>query len=380
MHVLMLPSWYHTEDKPWRGMFFRDHALSLIRAGIRTGLAFVERKSFRSLTLGAIRRQHFQFAGSDEDGIPTLRMKGWSTLAQTTAGGLLWARLTERLVDEYVQRFGVPDVIHGHGAMWAGYAAMRCAGSLGVPYAVTEHASSVVRHTISSRSRRLLRDVYQRADAVVAVSDFARRGVDAVAEAPVARVVPNTVDTVYFRQPAAHRPSSPYVFLFVGDLVKSKRIDLLIEAFRAHRIRRQDSRLVIVGTGKEASRLQQDARGLPIEFTGPLSREGVRQQMWNANVLVLPSAYETFGVVLIEAMSTGLPVIATRCGGPDEIVTSRSGILVENDSISALAEAMCDIRTRQLDPRASASRFRYESIASRMIEIYASVAPRARVA
>jgi len=45
MHVLMLPSWYQTEDKPWRGMFFRDQALSLIRSGIRSGIAFVERKS-----------------------------------------------------------------------------------------------------------------------------------------------------------------------------------------------------------------------------------------------------------------------------------------------------------------------------------------------
>ena len=380
MHVLMLPSWYHTEDKPWRGMFFRDQALSLIRSGIHAGIAFAERKSFRSFTLGAMRRQHFQFAETHEDGVPTMRMKGWSTLAQTTIGGIFWARLTERLVDAYVERFGVPDVIHGHGAMWGGFAAMRSAANLGVPYVVTEHASSVVRQTISSRSRRMLRDVYLGADAVIAVSDFARRGVDAVAEAPVARVVPNTVDSVYFRPPSAPRSTSPWVFVFVGDLVESKRVDLLIEAFRVHRIRRPDSRLVIVGAGKEKSRLERLARGLPIELTGPLSREEVRQQLWRANTLVLPSDYETFGVVLIEAMSTGIPVIATRCGGPDEVVSTRAGILIEPDSISALADAMLDVRSQQFDPRTSALQFRYESVASRMIEIYASVAPRARVA
>ena len=58
----------------------------------------------------------------------------------------------------------------------------------------------------------------------------------------------------------------------------------------------------------------------------------------------------------------------------------RSGILIENDSVSALAGAMYEIRTRQFDPRASASRFRYESVASRMVGIYAALAPRARVA
>ena len=60
MHVLMLPSWYQTEDKPWRGTFFRDQALSLIRSGVRSGIVFVERKNFRALSLGAIRRQHYQ--------------------------------------------------------------------------------------------------------------------------------------------------------------------------------------------------------------------------------------------------------------------------------------------------------------------------------
>ena len=69
MHVLLLPSWYHTEDKPWRGMFFRDQALSLIRHGIRAGVAFVERKRVASVTPSALLRQRFQIRSADEEGI-----------------------------------------------------------------------------------------------------------------------------------------------------------------------------------------------------------------------------------------------------------------------------------------------------------------------
>src|ERR1700687_2354847 len=117
MHVLVLPSWYHTDDKPWRGMFFRDQALSIIRSGHRATVAFVERKSLRSLTPLSMLGQRFQVTSADEEGIPTIRMKGWSTFAQTTHGALIWAHLTERLVGSYVARHGVPDLIHAHGAL-----------------------------------------------------------------------------------------------------------------------------------------------------------------------------------------------------------------------------------------------------------------------
>ena len=89
MHVLFLPSWYSMADKPWRGAFFRDQALALTRHGLRTGIAFVERRSLSRLTPAALVRQHFQITSRDEDRLPTVRMKGWSTFAQTTTGSLV---------------------------------------------------------------------------------------------------------------------------------------------------------------------------------------------------------------------------------------------------------------------------------------------------
>ncbi|HLJ75516.1 MAG TPA: glycosyltransferase, partial [Thermoanaerobaculia bacterium] len=145
MHALLLPSWYHTGDKPWRGMFFRDQALALIRHGVRAGVVFVERKSFSTLTPAAAFRQRFQIESANERGIPTVRMKAWGVFPQTTRGGLAWTWLTKRAVRAYVATHGLPDIIHGHGALWGGYAAMLVARELGVPYVITEHASSAMR-------------------------------------------------------------------------------------------------------------------------------------------------------------------------------------------------------------------------------------------
>jgi glycosyltransferase involved in cell wall biosynthesis len=102
--------------------------------------------------------------------------------------------------------------------------------------------------------------------------------------------------------------------------------------------------LDIVGDGPERSRLETQARELGLTervcFRGPLDRPTVEKALWDAHAFVLPSLHETFGVVILEAMATELPVIATRCGGPEDIVTSETGRLVPPDDPSALAEAL----------------------------------------
>jgi len=117
----------------------------------------------------------------------------------------------------------------------------------------------------------------------------------------------------------------------------------------AHRRDHPASKLVIVGAGKERRRLC-DLAGEGVEFTGALSRSETRRQMWSANALVLPSEFETFGVVLIEALATGIPVIATRCGGPEEIVTPAEGVLINRGDETELTRAMISIRTRAFRP------------------------------
>jgi glycosyltransferase involved in cell wall biosynthesis len=388
MHVLFLPSWYSTIDKPWRGNFFHDQAIAIQRLGIRVGVAFVERRSLSKLTATALVDQHFQTSWGEEGGVPTIRMKGWSTFAQTSLGAMAWTMLMRRLVRSYVEKEGVPDLIHAHAAMWAGHAARICAADLQRPYVVTEHASSILTGRLKDRDRPRVREVYRDAASVVSVSRALKGSVDRIAGTDVAEVVPNAVDPAFFRLPPAPRRSSPFVFLAVGDLVSSKRMDLLLRAFARLRSRVPQAWLIIAGTGKESQRLAQWTHLLAIddavEFTGALTRAEVRARMWSANALVLPSDYETFGVVLIEALSTGLPVITTRCGGPEEIVTSRMGSLIDPGDENGLLQAMEEIVERPFDPlslrESVARRFGFGVVGERLREIYERVATRRRKA
>lgn len=101
----------------------------------------------------------------------------------------------------------------------------------------------------------------------------------------------------------------------------------------------------IVGNGSQLRSLQKKAGNLSIEFLGGMNREDLRIQMQTCSFLVLPSRFETYGNVLLEAMACGKPVIATKCGGPEEIVSKATGLLCDPTAVSigdAIRQLMMD--------------------------------------
>jgi len=136
-----------------------------------------------------------------------------------------------------------------------------------------------------------------------------------------------------------------FTFITVAFLEEVKGIEYLLKAFQLLTLKIQNQfELRIAGSGTLAKHLDNYAVSLGIKnqvhFTGYLTREGVRTNLQEAHVFVLPSIIEAFGVALIEAMSVGLPVIATRSGGPESLVTKDTGILVPVRDSKSLAKAM----------------------------------------
>jgi glycosyltransferase involved in cell wall biosynthesis len=154
--------------------------------------------------------------------------------------------------------------------------------------------------------------------------------------------MPNSVDTEFFR-PIEKPAASTRSIVSIANLQPRKRIDELIVAFDLA-LQNSDATLTIAGDGplrrdleRLAAQLQSASR---IMFAGALSRVGVRDLLQHADLLVSSSRSETFGVTLIEAMACGVPVVATASGGPNEIITSETGILVPVDDRRALIAAL----------------------------------------
>ena len=348
MRVLFLPSFYPSVQLPIFGVFFRELTLAARFAGVDAGVAYAEVRSLRRPQLSSLKKSYFQVSSGVEEGIPTVRRHGWNTFAQVRVGAEIWIRQMQSLATIFATRFGSPDLVHAHNVAWAGVAAARVARTLGCRYLITEHSSAVLAGDWLRGRRAEVALTYRGAAAVVCVSRCLAAAVKDVVGGPDPLVIPNTVDTQFFTLPPEPRSDSQFVFSSIGNLTENKGFDLVIHAFAARFAGCTDVRLEIGGDGPEWLGLVALAQQLGVadrvRFLGPLSRGQVREAMWRANAFVLASACETFGVVLIEALSTGLPVIATRSGGPEEIVTPQVGMLVRSRDAIELASAMGNLR------------------------------------
>ena len=354
MHVLFLPSFYSDKEKTILGSFFKEQALAILRAdlGIKIGIAYCEPRSLRRFHFAKLKESHFQVASYCEDGITTMRLQGWNPYLQSNLGGRVWSRMTEYLVNRYISKYGKPDLIHAHNVFWAGYAAMKIKRSLNIPYILTEHSGGLLGKNIPVVKENFIKDVFLEAAEVVTVSSALAYSLYPLLMGRSYKVIPNCVDLRYFSLPEKPRTTVPFVFLAVARLTKNKGIDILLKAFAEKYRNRRDVTLLIGGDGPMKQDLIDLCEKLNVNsnvmFLGELGRDGVREAMCSSNALVVSSYHETFGIVLIEAMATGIPVITTRCGGPSEIVTKNTGLQVEPGDVLGLARAMEELKNSNL--------------------------------
>jgi glycosyltransferase involved in cell wall biosynthesis len=194
-----------------------------------------------------------------------------------------------------------------------------------------------------------LREKIRRADFVSCISHFARSQCMLHSEPedwPKLRVVHCGVRPGLYAKRRETQPTTTTELAFVGRLAPVKGLRVLIDALGAARERHPGLRLTIVGDGPDRAALEALSRpqGDAIRFTGPLKQAEVAELLATTDALVLPSFAEGVPVVLMEAMATRLPVIATRVAGVAELVTDGvSGLLVAPGDPEALRDAVLEI-------------------------------------
>jgi D-inositol-3-phosphate glycosyltransferase len=156
-------------------------------------------------------------------------------------------------------------------------------------------------------------------------------------------VIPNGVDTRSFRP---LKKKSKFDLLFVGRFQKAKGLDILLDALAIlHKGGREVPKLGVIGwfgqnqIRKLTSGLDAAVRGV-VEFIGAVTRDQMPELINSTRFVVLPSRYESFGLVALEAISCGVPVIATRVGGLPELVEHPVGILVDSANPRKLAKTI----------------------------------------
>lgn len=358
LKVLILPSWY----PPDGGQFFQDHAEGLAEAGFQVDI-LVNRLVGLTQLKHSERKLYKRFRVTDYRGTRIIRSYYIKPPRSEIFAARRWSRSTLKLYQKYQERFGKPDIILAHSAMWAGYAAYLIHKKYDVPYILNEHRgrfavlSKEAEAMLKKGFRPLLEPAYQNAARVVSVSEALHFGIRKyVPEEQELSVLPNMVDTEFFSLPAP-RVQEPFVILSIGRLEVEKGMDLLIEAFDLFAEDYPDAQLRIVGRGSLENELREMAarsnHPSRITFVGFLPPEGILEELHFANVVAVASRIEAFGVVFIEAMSTGLPVLATQTGGPDSIVPSYAGNIAAIESVPSLFVGLKNIHSNyhKYDPK-----------------------------
>ena len=342
MHIMFIPSWYSNVRNKVHGSFFKEQALELQKAGVKVTVAYNE--VWPLTMLGKIHEEK-GLKYNVEDGLKTYRYKNYNYIPKNPLMFKVFNKRMEKLYKEIVKKEGAIDIIHAQSSLWGGISAAYIAEKYNIPLVITEH-SSVERGPYVKKSYiPFICDSYKKAQKVITVGNGLKNEIESLSGRQDIEVIGNLVDLSKFTIKKRIK-NEKFIFFSLAFLEGEKGFDTLIKSF-AKKFKDKEAVLYIGGDGSQRSWLEaltvENGVKDQIIFLGALSRDDVSKWMNKCDCFVLPSRYETFGVVYIEALASGRPVIGALNGGAEDIINNLNGYLIPIDDIDILAEKMIEV-------------------------------------
>lgn len=340
MKIFIISRGYPTDEYKMNGIFEMDQAKALKRLGVDVVFLSVDLRSVR-------RKRTFGIDSFVKDGVPmyTIDIPLGNIPKQWLYKIGIWA--TRKIYDLAVKKEGQPDLIHTFFTD-QGYMVSKAFEDSKIPIVLTECNSHVNKENINPDLEEAAKIAYEKADKLITVSpDFQRKVKKKFnKDSSVLTVLPD-LDLFSYDQ-AKDQPANKFRFVSTGRVTRAKGMEDLLDAFIIAFSNDEDVSLDIFGDGDMREELETKVRnhGLShrIKFWGMTDRKVFAEEYQKAQAFCLYSHSETFGLAYLEALAAGLPVISSKCGGPEHLILEENGVLVDLNNIEALAEAMVYMR------------------------------------
>lgn len=356
MNIFIIPSWYPSKENPVNGIFFHEQAKAIGRQTDHKVIISLWGQSECALPINKPlvaltnlidfphKKPYLREISQNTYEIFHPSLSWYHKLLNGNMGQVIAAN--EKNLKEAQDKFGSIDLIHAHVSYPGGFIAMHLAQKFNIPYVITEHMSPFpFKYFLrSGKLDQIIREPLEKADQIIAVSPSLKGDIEKFGIKNI-EVIPNLIDEKFF-YPIENSDNRFFTFFSLGNLGYQKGTKDLILAISLAVQKNSKIRFRIGGSGNRKPYVKM-VRDLALEkyvnWLGPLDRDKARIEYQKCDAFILPSRHESFGVVFVEAMACGKPVITTRCGGPESIVTKQTGILTDVGDITQIARAMNEL-------------------------------------
>jgi glycosyltransferase involved in cell wall biosynthesis len=386
MKVLWLCSWYPNSQDVFDGDFIERHAKAL---------SFLQQVDVIHVVQNPLLAKEVQSSTEEYTGNNYKAAVVFVPVAQTGFSFLnkfffnrQYQKQLISAIEKYIQEKGMPDLVHVHVPVKAGFGALWLKKKYKVPFVVTEHYN--IYHTngnqnLSSYSgyfRYLTAKVFQVSTKIITVSHYLGKSIQQAAVKKEYTVIPNVVDTNLFNYQPRQKSEQVFRFLHVSNLTDIKNPRLMLEAIQLFCKTDLQAEFVFIGNKDDVYVKEAAAMEIPgerIRFMGELPYAQVAAQMQQADAFFLFSKSETFSCATAEALCCGLPVVAPATGALPELLNETNAELVEPGNVAAFVAALQKIKeeysrfNRIEISNAASAKYNYATVAKQIRDVYKEV-------
>lgn len=335
------------------GVYTYNIAKSLAKAGNEVCIIFPENELVNPDNL--IKYHPVYFNGIN-DGLPfnfpcfTTHPRSTKTFYDLTEEEfLLYKDVFIKAIEEEIKVFQ-PDIIHS-GHIWT---LSNIAGNYDIPLIITAHGTDLIGFEKSERYKKECYEAYKKAKKIITISQDNKNLVDSIFGNEKSVLIPNgydpemfypeNIDKKLFLKQFGINKNYKNIISFAGKFTKEKGIDTLLKAAKIYE--NEDILTIIAGNGELFEQMNNLKNEIDIKNVIFIKNQphNVLRQLYNiANVSIVPSRKEAFGLVVIEALACGTPVIGTNTGGIKDIINDKVGKLIQIDDDEELANNVLKI-------------------------------------